>query len=314
VPLCPSLELSHAAVRRIALLLGPSVFGLAAVQLSVFVNTFLASLLPRGSISFLYYADRVTEFPLGIFGIAVATAALPLMAEQAARGDRAGLIETLNFALRLSCFIAVPAAVGLILFRVPITRVLFERGAFSSLDTEATAWALGFYALGLPTFSATRIAAQTFYALGDTRTPVKIAMGAVGLNVVFALVLMGPLGHGGLALASSCASMAHLTGLLWRLKRVGPLGIRRILKSLARVAVATTLMAAWCGFLLLWWPASGSSWVEAGWLLAAIAGSVSLYAAVGAGLQSTEWSALLTLLARRRKRAARQSLPPCERG
>lgn len=310
VPLCPSIELSHPAVRRVASLLGPSVFGLAAVQLSVFVNTFLASLLPQGSISFLYYADRVMEFPLGVFGIAVATAALPPMAEQAARRDLAGLNETLNFAIRLSCFVAVPASVGLILLRVPITRVLFERGAFGSFDTEATAWALGFYALGLPAFAGTRITAQAFYALGDTRTPVRIAMAAVALNVVFAIALMGPLGHGGLALASSCAAAANFTGLLWRVRRIGPLGIQRILKSLALVGLATAFMAAWCGILLLWWPVSSSRWVEAGWLFTAIGGSVSLYAGVAQGLKSAEWSALLTLLTRRGERASRQSLPP----
>lgn len=296
VPLAPSAEVSHPAVRRIARLLGPSVFGLAAVQLSVFVNTFLASLLPEGSISFLYYADRVMEFPLGVFGIAVATAVLPSMAEQAARRDLARLTQTLNFAIRLSCFVTIPASVGLILLRVPITRVLFERGQFGSLNTEATAWALGFYALGLPAFAGTRIAAQAFYALGDTATPARIGIGAVALNVGFALALMGPLAHGGLALASSCASTANLAGLLWLLRRrVGPLAISRILRSVALVSVATGLMAAWCGLLLLWWPAAGSRWVEAGWLAVAIGGSVGLYAGVGAVLKSQEWSAFLAL-------------------
>ncbi len=303
VPLSPSTELSHPAVRRIAALLGPSVFGLAAVQLSVFVNTFLASLLPQGSISFLYYADRVMEFPLGVFGVAVATASLPLMAEQAARRDFGGLNETLSFALRLSCFVAVPASVGLILLRVPITRVLFERGKFGPLDTEATAWALGFYALGLPAFAATRIAAQGFYALGETRIPAKIALGAVTLNVGFAVALMGPLGHGGLALASSLASMGNLGGLLWLLRRqLGPLGFPRILKSLGGVSVATGLMAAWCWLLLLWWPVGSPRWVEAGWLAAAIGGSVGLYAGLSASLTSQKWTALLRALGRRQER------------
>lgn len=310
IPLVPSADVSHPAVRRIAGLLGPSVFGLAAVQLSVFVNTFLASLLPHGSISFLYYADRVMEFPLGVFGIAVATAALPPMAEQAARRDRASLRDTLNFALRLSCFVALPATVGLILLRVPITRVLFERGEFGPASTEATAWALGFYAIGLPAFSAARIAAQAFYALGDTRSPVRIGIAAVGLNVLLALAFMGPLAHGGLALASSCASVANLAGLLWCLRRdLGPLGLPRIVMSLAPVSVATALMASWCVLLLHWWPASTSGWVEAGWLGVAVAGSVGLYAAMCAGLRSQELSALVALLRRGRHRASR-NLPP----
>ncbi len=300
VPLLPSTEVRHPAVRRIASLLAPSVVGLAAVQLSVFVNTLLASFLPKGSISFLYYADRVMEFPLGVFGIAVATASLPLMSAQAARRDRAGLRETLNFTLRLSCFVSIPASAGLVLLRVPITRVLFERGEFTASDTQATAWALGLYALGLPAFSATRITAQAFYALQDPRTPVKIGMGAIGLNVLFALLLMGPLRHGGLALASSCAAVANVVGLLWLLRReLGALGGVRILASLGGIGVATGLMVAWCVLLLVWWPPAVPRWVEAAWLAAAIAGGAAVYAGVSAGLRSPEWAALLALLSRR---------------
>ncbi|MFQ5896627.1 MAG: murein biosynthesis integral membrane protein MurJ [Candidatus Methylomirabilia bacterium] len=296
VPLAPSAEFSHPAVRRVVRLLGPSVLGLAAVQLSVFVNTLLASLLPRGSISYLYYADRVMEFPLGVFGIAVATATLPLMAAQAARRELTGVAQTLNFALRLSCFVAIPASVGLILLRDPIIRVLFQRGEFGAADSEATAWALGFYALGLTAFSGTRIAAQTFYALGDTATPVRIGIGAVALNVLFALALMGPLTHGGIALASSCASSANLVGLIWLLRRrLGAVGGGRIVRSLSLMSIATGVMAGWCWLLLRWWPAEPSRWAEAGWLAAAIGGSMVLYALVSALLRSEEWAALLAL-------------------
>jgi putative peptidoglycan lipid II flippase len=295
-PLRPSAEFSHPALRRVARLLGPTVFGLAAVQLNVFVNTLLASLLPAGSISFLYYADRVVEFPLGVFGIAVATATLPPMAEQAARRDLRGLSETVNFALRLSCFVAVPASAGLWLLREPITRVLFERGRFGPEETQATAWALGFYALGLTAFAAVRIAAQAFYALGEPRTPVKAGIAAVGLNVAAALVLMGPLRHGGLALAASAAAAANLAILLWLLRRrLGGLGGRRILWSLGRVAAATAVMAAWCGLLLWKWPPAATPALEAAWLVAAIGGAVGAYAAASLGLRGEEGPALLAL-------------------
>ena len=140
-------------------LLLPAVFGLAAVQVMVFVNTLLASLLPAGSISFLYYADRVMEFPLGIFGIALASASLPAMSRQAAAGDTRGVATTLNFALRLATYVSAPATVGLVVLSVPITRVLFERGRFSPADTEATAVALVWYAVGLVAFAGTRTAA-----------------------------------------------------------------------------------------------------------------------------------------------------------
>ncbi|PYN08014.1 MAG: murein biosynthesis integral membrane protein MurJ, partial [Candidatus Rokuibacteriota bacterium] len=142
IPLRPSRELRHPALGRLLRLLVPSIFGLAAVQVTIFINTLLASLLRSGSISYLYYADRVMEFPLGVFGIALASAALPPMSRQAAAGDRRGLARTMNFALRLSCFTALPATVGLFVLRLPITRLLFERGHFGPVETAATAWAL----------------------------------------------------------------------------------------------------------------------------------------------------------------------------
>src|SRR5439155_462117 len=138
----PSRDLRHPAVARITRLLLPAVFGLAAVQLMVFVNTLLASLLPLGSISYLYYADRVMEFPLGVFGIALASASLPVMSRHAAAQDHGALAGTLSFALRLAFYVSVPATVGLVVLRTPIVRVLFERGRFGPAETAATAEAL----------------------------------------------------------------------------------------------------------------------------------------------------------------------------
>ncbi len=300
VTLRPSAEFSHPELRRITRLLVPAVFGLAAVQLNVFVNTLLASLLPGGSISFLYYADRVVEFPLGVFGIALASAALPAMARQAAGRDLTALAETLNFTLRLSSFVAVPASAGLWLLREPITRLLFERGRFGPEDTQATAWALGFYALGLTAFSGVRIVAQAFYALEDPRTPVRVGIGAVGLNVAFALALMGPLAHGGLALAASASATGNLLALLWFMRgRLGPLGGRRLLASLARVTMATGVMAAWCGLFLWGWPVSARRAIEAAWLAMAIVGAVGTYAAASLLLGGEEGPALLALGRRR---------------
>jgi putative peptidoglycan lipid II flippase len=307
VPLLPSVELRHPTVRRVAWLLGPAVFGLAAVQLNVFVNTLLASFLRPGSISFLYYADRVVEFPLGVFGIAIATAALPPMADQAARRDLAGLTDTLNFALRLSCLVAIPASVGLWLLKEPITRLLFERGRFGAEETQATAWALGLYAVGLTAFSAVRVIAQAFYALGDPRTPVRVGIVAVAVNAAFAVLLMGPLSHGGLALAASASATCQLGGLLWRLRRrLGPLGGRRIGASLARVGAATAVMAACCGLLLWHWPSEPSRWVEAAWLALTIAAGGAAYVAASVLLRAEEATVLLTWA---RGRGGRGTLP-----
>src|SRR6266700_830690 len=151
--LWPSVEWRHPAVRAIAGRLWPAVFALAAVQVTVLVNTLLASLLPQGTVSYLYYADRVMEFPLGVFGIALATAVLPGMSAQAARGDHAALRDTVSFSLRLSAFIAVPAAVGLVVLGHPIVRLLFQRGEFTASDALLTTQALAGYAVGLPAFS-----------------------------------------------------------------------------------------------------------------------------------------------------------------
>ena len=235
VPLTPSAEWRHPAVARIAHRLWPAVFALAAVQITVVVNTLLASLLPAGTVSYLYYADRVMEFPLGIFGIALATAALPSMSAQAARGELVGLRATLEFALRMAAFVAIPAAVGLVLLGGPIVRAaLPARRVQRGRRGRSTAQALTGYAVGLPAFSATRIAAQTFYALGDTRTPVIVGFLSVAVNVVLALLLMWPMRHTGLALASSLSSYVNVLGLCWLLRRRldGPRG--RDLSALAR--------------------------------------------------------------------------------
>jgi putative peptidoglycan lipid II flippase len=228
-------------------LLVPAVFGLAAVQVMVFVNTLLASLLPAGAISFLYYADRVMEFPLGVFGIALASASLPAMSRQAAAGDVRALAGTLNFALRLAIYICVPATVGLLILKEPITRILFERGHFSATDTLATADALTGYAVGLVGFATARIAAQSFYAVGRPGTAVRLGAIAVAANIVAAVSLMGPLGHAGLAYAASVGAYVNVIGLVWvARRRFGPLGGRALLASSLRAVAASVPLAVWC--------------------------------------------------------------------
>src|SRR4030095_3340858 len=189
--------LSNAGVGRMRGLRPPAVFGLAAVQVMVFVNTLLASLLPVGSISFLYYADRGMEFPLGVFGIALGSAALPAMAGQGAAGDTLGVAGTLNFALRLAVYVSVPATVGLVLLSTPITRVLFQRGRFGPEDTAATAIALIWYAVGLVGFAGARIVAQAFYAVARPGVAVRLGALAIAANLVAAVVLRGSAGARG---------------------------------------------------------------------------------------------------------------------
>jgi putative peptidoglycan lipid II flippase len=296
LPLLPSGEWSHPAVARIGRLLWPAVLGLAAVQITVLVNTLLASLLPAGAISYLYYADRVMEFPLGVFGIALATAALPSMARQAASGEHAGLVATLGFALRLSAFIAIPATVGLLALGDPIVRLLFQRGEFGAAEAMATSQALAGYAVGLPAFSAMRIAAQTFYALGDTRTPVRVGFLTVIVNVAFALLLMRPLRHAGLALASSLAAYASLLALYGLLRRrLGALGGAGLAVSLARTLAASVPLLLWCLWLQ---PGADGTWRSAAWTLGTLGGGVAIYAAAAALLRAPELTSLLGLLRR----------------
>ncbi len=302
VPLTPSAEWRHPAVARLAHRLWPAVFALAAVQITVVVNTLLASLLPAGTVSYLYYADRVMEFPLGIFGIALATAALPSMSAQAARNDMVALRGTLEFALRMAAFVAVPAAVGLVMLGGPIVTVLFQRGEFTASDAVLTAQALVGYSVGLPAFSATRIAAQTFYALGDTRTPVWVGFISVAVNVVLALLLMWPMRHTGLALASSLSSYVNAVVLCWILRRrlQGPR--RAILgPSLARTFGASALLALWCAALSGQVPGLPAPRGHGAlWTAIALTGGVVVYAIGAAALGSTEVRGLLDMVRRRR--------------
>ncbi|MFP4477189.1 MAG: murein biosynthesis integral membrane protein MurJ [Desulfatibacillaceae bacterium] len=247
-------SLWHPALGRVGRLMGPTVLGAATYQINILVGTLLASLLAEGSVSYLYYADRLVQFPLGIFGIALATAALPTIARQAARGDDGGVGESFSYAVRLALFISVPATVGLIVLRVPIVALLFERGEFDPLATRQTAVALVYYALGLCSFSAVRIVVNVFYALQDTATPVRVSIISLAANMVLSLALMGPLAHGGLALATTLASTLNLLLLMINLKgRLGSLFGRDIMASLLKTAAGSAVMG-------------GAVWLLAGWL------------------------------------------------
>ncbi len=296
----PRADPRHPAVRRIVHLLAPVAVGQSATQLNILVDTIIASFLAGGSVSYLYYADRLVEFPLGVFGIAIATAVLPTLAEQAARRNRDALQGTLSFALRLAAFITAPAAIGLFVLREPIVRVLYQRGEFGPAETAGTAWALGFYALGLVGFGSVKIGAQAFYALGDTRTPVKVAIGAMVLNSILALSLAWPLRHGGLALATSAAATANALTLAWLLRRrlggAPPPGARA---GWARIVAASAVLAAALAAATWLVPPPVGRIAEAGWLLAVIVGSGLLYGGVHAALGSEEVAFARAAIARR---------------
>ncbi|PIP36412.1 MAG: murein biosynthesis integral membrane protein MurJ [Desulfobacterales bacterium CG07_land_8_20_14_0_80_52_14] len=245
IRLAQKTPLWHPGLKKVLCLMLPTVLGAAVYQINVLVSTLLASLLPEGSVSYLYYADRLVQFPLGIFATATATALLPSLSRLAASGDLDSVRKTFSDALRLVVFISLPAMTGLIVLREPLIALLFERGAFSPESTRLTAVALLYYSIGLWAFSAVRVVVSTFYAFQDTKTPVWTAAVSVVSNIGFGIVLMGRMGHGGLALAASLASMVNLGLLLWMLKvRMISIGAKKILPSLLRSAAGSLAMGA----------------------------------------------------------------------
>lgn len=239
------VKIGHPGLKRIGVLMLPSVFGAAVYQINILVGTLLASLLPEGSVSYLYYADRLVQFPLGIFAIATATAILPSLSRQAASRDLEAVKATFAHAMKLVLFITIPSMVGLIMLREPIVALLFKRGVFDSKAVQLTAYALLYYGIGLWAFSGVRIVVSTFYALQDTRTPVRIAVISIIANIGLGIILMGPLAHGGLALSTSLASMLNLGLLIRALKmKLGSLGLRSIAESACKNVLCAAIMGA----------------------------------------------------------------------
>ncbi len=236
--------LGHPGLKRIGILMGPAVLGATVYQINIVIGTLLASLLPEGSVSYLYYADRLVEFPLGIFAIAAATAVLPSLSKQAAAKDFEALGDTFAYSMNLVFFITIPAMAGLIVLREPIVALLFGRGAFDKESIRMTADALLYYSVGLWAFSAVRILVSTFYALQDTKTPMRTAVISIIANVLLSILLMGPLRHGGLALATSLASMLNLGLLVRGLKpKIGGLEWKNILEPACKSIVCSVMMA-----------------------------------------------------------------------
>jgi putative peptidoglycan lipid II flippase len=245
----PAITMRDPGVREVARLMGPRVLGLAVVQLNFLVNTNLASRLGEGAVSALNFAWILMLLPQGVFAQAVATAAFPTFAEQAARGERAEMRSALVATLRAIFTLSLPAAIGLAVLRAPLVTLLFERGAFGDTSTDLVAWALLFYALGLVAHAGLEIVARAFYAMHDTRTPLLIGGGAMLLNVGLSLTLpplfesIGWLPHGGLALANSFATTLEVVGLLWIVRgRLNGLEGRRSLPILLRITAAALLM------------------------------------------------------------------------
>jgi putative peptidoglycan lipid II flippase len=250
----PKLEFHHPGVRRVAKRMVPVIFGAGIVQVNVLVDTQFASYLQEGSVTAIYYADRVMELVLGGYAVAVSTVILPLLSRQAARREMDQLKATLNFASRLILFITFPATVGLIVLRREIIEVLFQHGDFDATSTALTAWALPFFSIGLSAFAMVKIIVPAFYALEDARTPVKVAFVAMVLNVALNFLFIHPLRNGGPALATSLSALFNSLALLTIFhKRYGSFGVRGIMRSVCKFAVASFAVAV-VAYVMIHWP------------------------------------------------------------
>lgn len=328
IRLRPAWDPQHEAVRRSLVLMAPMLFGAAVYQINVLVSTVFASLLPTGSVSYLWYAGRVFEFPLGIFAVALGTAALPSFSSQASRGAYDEMARSLSFSLRLMILIVLPATVGLYVLAEPITNVLFQRGAYGAVESAFTAQALQAYVVGLLPVSLARILAPAFYALGDTRTPVVAAAVAFAVNLAASLMLMGavPTGpgpvttaiaaltqwlevvdlrHSGLALATSIAAAANFAFLVVKLKpRLPALNLGDLLPALGRASLASTAMIPVLIFVSGWadWSSPAGIGGRAAVLALAVAAGTAVFALILTLLGGEETVALRRQLAARFQR------------
>ncbi len=298
----PTLGLDDPSVREVGRLMAPRVLGTAITQLNFVVNNSLASGLGEGAVSAINYAWLLMLLPQGVFAQAVGTAAFPTFAAQAARGERDEMRYTLSATLRAIFSLCLPATVGLLVLGQPLVGLLFERGAFESSSTEAVAWALAFYALGLIGHAGLEIIARAFYALHDTLTPVWVGGLAMGLNVALSLTLprvfrsAGLPPHAGLALANSIATLLELLALLALIRRrLDGLEGRRMLIAFARSGLASLVMGA----ALVGWrvalPGVGSLAVGGGGV---VVGAV-VYVAAALSLRMEELRAIANLARRR---------------
>ena len=236
-------------VKRVLKLAAPSAFGAGVAQVNLLVDIWLASSIP-GAVSWIYYADRINELPIGVIGVAISTALLPLMTRAIRGGNHGGAVAQMNNALSMGMAVIAPATVGMCVLALPLTMAIFEHGAFTARDTAAVVPTMIAFSLGLPAFVLVKVFGQGFYAREDTKTPVKIGLVCLGVNLFFNLTLIGPLQHVGLATATSIAAWVNVIAMAVILHKRGhfvpdPALISASLKSiLASLTMAAALLLA----------------------------------------------------------------------
>lgn len=244
----------HPSVKRILKMVGPAIFALAIMEINIAITKIFASsatLAGEGAISILYYANRLIQLPMGIFTVAISTAILPTLSSQFIEGDIEKVKLTILYAFRFSLFIVIPATIGLIVLRVPIIRLLFERGAFGPAATHDTALALLFYSLGILGYAGVKIIIPVFYSLEDTFTPAKIALLILVISVFLDFIFVKLMKFSGLALSISVSNFIQLGFLIFFLKKkIGPLGLKRIFAPFIKVLMISLVMGAVCEMLV----------------------------------------------------------------
>jgi putative peptidoglycan lipid II flippase len=241
-------DLKHPGIKKVAILMLPSLVGLSADQINAFVDNICATLISRGAVSALYYSNRVMQLPLAIFGLAFAAVSLTSMSKAYAQKDMDALKSSLNYSVRFINFTLLPAAAGLMTIGLPIIKFLFEHGRFSCAGSIMTNNALFYYSLGLPAYALVKIFANTFYSFQDTKTPIKIAIWAMILHIFLCIILMHPMGVGGLALATALSSYFNFILLaVYLRKRIGRFGLKLIIFSSCKSFISSiiTAIAAW---------------------------------------------------------------------
>ena len=307
IGLAPRFSVSDPGVRTVGRLMGPAFFGMGVYQINMFIDTMFAtsSRMPSGSVMSLYVADRVMQFVLGSYAIAMSTALLPAMSFQLAAGKWEEMKRTFGFSLRIVSFITIPAAAGLIVLRQPVIQVLFQHGQFVAESTFLTARALLYYSLGLPAFAAIKLITPMYYSAQDTWTPARVGAMSLGVNILFnatfLLFFFRVFSNGGPALASALAAYFQFAMLfLMFRRRYGRVGAGAWIVPLVKMAISTAAMIAVLCVALRWIPFTTAPRLlaQAALLTSMIGGAVAVYFALAWLLRCEELSEFWLLLRR----------------
>lgn len=282
----PIVSFSDPGMREILLLMGPGTLGLAAAQVNLLVNTWLAWDQGQGAISALGFAFRLMYLPIGLFGVSVATAAIPEIARHVTAGALGDVRRTISSSLRMMLMMSVPATVGLMVLAGPIVEFIFQRGEFNATSTQMTALALFYYAPGLIGYSAVKIASPTFYALKDSRTPVLISLATIGLNLTLNLTLVRHMGFQGLAIGTAVAALFNASALFFLLsRRIDGIDGRRVCIATAKILIASLAMGAAAWGTEYWLREALPQFTSlTGWMAVTTRAGIRVFGAIGVGV------------------------------